>query len=97
MKNALDSHMLSKHISEKMYQCDICNRTFALPISLRVHLRTHTGEKPYACVVCGRVFAQLCQAKKHMETHLKLDAKKCETKLSLSASNERLDQSLPVQ
>lgn len=31
------------------YQCDVCQKTFAVPARLIRHYRTHTGERPFEC------------------------------------------------
>ena len=49
------------HTKEKPYQCEHCQKYFAVNSSLHVkgHVRTYTKEKPYLCEYCGKVFRQL--------------------------------------
>ena len=43
-------------------------KRFALPKTLRVHLRQHSGERPYLCPVCGDTFVQNATLKSHMRS-----------------------------
>jgi uncharacterized Zn-finger protein len=47
--------------------CDVCNRTFANPFSLRRHHMTHSGAKPFVCEICNWAFSEACKLKKHMK------------------------------
>ncbi|KAG6046851.1 hypothetical protein E4U39_000974 [Claviceps sp. Clav50 group G5] len=49
------------------YMCQICNKTFSRPSSLRIHSHSHTGEKPYKCSRpgCGKAFSVRSNMKRH--------------------------------
>ncbi|XP_065577782.1 protein krueppel-like isoform X2 [Artemia franciscana] len=53
---------------DKVFSCNICNRTFGYKHVLQNHERTHTGEKPFACNQCGKRFTR----DHHLKTHLRL-------------------------
>lgn len=49
------------------YICDICNKVFTRPSSLRIHSHSHTGERPFKCphTGCGKAFSVLSNYKRH--------------------------------
>lgn len=59
----------SKAKEEKLYQCEMCTKSFANHNSLETHKRTHTGSMPYSCIVCSRQFKQSSHLYSHMFTH----------------------------
>ncbi|XP_070535725.1 uncharacterized protein [Ptychodera flava] len=50
-------------------QCNICDKTYARPSTLRIHLRTHSDEQPYQCQTCAKTFSQAANLTAHMRTH----------------------------
>ncbi|XP_053663345.1 zinc finger protein 845-like [Anopheles marshallii] len=60
---------LSKNGTEKRFQCDICNRFYATPVTLKVHRLLHTTGKTELCDVCGARFKTRGQLKIHRRVH----------------------------
>ena len=50
---------------EKPYKCDMCEKEFARPSSLKVHKRTHSCDRPYVCAICGASFADNSNLHRH--------------------------------
>ena len=55
--------------SEKLYPCEICEKTFASYDSLKVHGRFHSGEKPYSCSYCDKKFTTSGNLNGHKRIH----------------------------
>ena len=49
-------------------KCDICDKTFTQPQSLRTHIRTvHLKHLPHVCTYCDKSFGDRTQLKKHIQ------------------------------
>ncbi|KAI0211170.1 hypothetical protein LSAT2_004019 [Lamellibrachia satsuma] len=49
--------------------CNLCDKTFHKPASLRQHMYQHTGEKPHICHECGSCFSQHSSLNRHKQLH----------------------------
>ncbi|KAG5666774.1 hypothetical protein PVAND_014784 [Polypedilum vanderplanki] len=54
---------------DKIFTCQICNRSFGYKHVLQNHERTHTGEKPFECSECHKRFTRDHHLKTHMRLH----------------------------
>ena len=63
----------------KIFQCDICAKTFKYNANLKMHHRSHTGEKPFECQTCNKAFSQLHHLKTHERIHTGEKPFECKT------------------
>ncbi|KAM8715524.1 hypothetical protein ACLKA7_002557 [Drosophila subpalustris] len=59
------------------YQCNVCQKTFAVPARLIRHYRTHTGERPFECEFCHKLFSVKENLQVHRRIHTKERPYKC--------------------
>ncbi|PNF28674.1 hypothetical protein B7P43_G08235 [Cryptotermes secundus] len=55
------------HSREKLFCCDICEKSFSQQSHLKTHQHIHSGEKPFICDVCNKSFSNL---KRHQHLHV---------------------------
>ncbi|XP_017854747.2 LOW QUALITY PROTEIN: Krueppel homolog 1 [Drosophila busckii] len=60
------------------YQCNVCQKTFAVPARLIRHYRTHTGERPFECEFCHKLFSVKENLQVHRRIHTKERPYKCD-------------------
>ncbi|XP_055389376.1 Krueppel homolog 1-like [Condylostylus longicornis] len=60
------------------YQCNVCQKTFAVPARLIRHYRTHTGERPFECEFCHKMFSVKENLQVHRRIHTKERPYKCD-------------------
>lgn len=63
---------------QRVFKCDICNKTFKYNSDLSRHRRSHTGEKPYECGPCGRAFTHSSNLILHQRIHTGNKPFKCD-------------------
>lgn len=54
---------------DRVFRCNICDRSFGYKHVLQNHERTHTGEKPFQCTECNKRFTRDHHLKTHMRLH----------------------------
>ncbi|XP_076434919.1 uncharacterized protein LOC143274849 [Babylonia areolata] len=71
-KGFLYSSNLTSHVKrhgDKSFQCEECDKTFALSVNYEAHMRFHSGIKPYSCEVCGKSFSWSGGYHRHQRIH----------------------------
>lgn len=63
-------HLHRDTVPSESYICDLCQKQFQSPSTLRMHMRSHVGGKPYHCKTCGKSFSISGNLEKHERTHL---------------------------
>ncbi|XP_046575105.1 zinc finger protein 235-like [Haliotis rubra] len=53
----------------KVYPCDMCDKTYVSQTTLKTHMRVHSGEKSFSCPFCDKMFLYEGNMKTHVRTH----------------------------
>ncbi|KAJ4425570.1 hypothetical protein ANN_27765 [Periplaneta americana] len=56
-------------VSDNSIKCNICNKVFGTPQSLKLHYHIHTKKKLFKCDICGISLLKLSDVKKHALVH----------------------------
>lgn len=64
----LKTHILT-HVTERLFICTICDKSYKTLMSLRNHKEIHEKDKSFCCTECGKLFLKLSTLKKHMYSH----------------------------
>lgn len=62
----VDTHV-QRISTRRRYMCEICNKTFSRPSTVRIHGRSHSGEQPFHCQQpkCDRAFSVRSNMRHH--------------------------------
>lgn len=60
-----DNEYIEKILTEVLFQCEFCNRTYSEKNQLLIHQRKHTTSKNYECSSCFSVFDSYATAVQH--------------------------------
>ena len=59
-------HMYS-HMKEKLFKCDVCQKTFKYPEQLKKHKFIHMAGEKLKCESCEKLFPRRADLEKHMQ------------------------------
>ena len=58
-----------KHTTDKLYECDVCHKTFRYPCLLTRHKVVHTAVKRFTCDICNKAFTHSSDLTRHKHLH----------------------------
>ncbi|XP_043656329.1 zinc finger protein 628 [Drosophila teissieri] len=64
-------------VTPKLWECDVCSKSFTTKYFLKKHKRLHTGEMPYTCEICARTFTFQQSYHKHLLYHSEVKPHVC--------------------
>ncbi|KAF8508751.1 hypothetical protein JB92DRAFT_571668 [Gautieria morchelliformis] len=53
--------------NRKRHACELCDKAFDRPSTLKTHLLVHTGITPFSCHICGRRFGVQSNCNRHIK------------------------------
>ena len=65
-------HACEKRLVEKVYKCDVCDKSFELATSFTSHMDIYANVKPHRCRVCVKRFRDLDEMKEQEKCHEKV-------------------------
>jgi len=66
---SMKRHVKHVHEKERLFECTVCSKSFAINAGLQRHMLSHTGEKPFGCNECKQRFTQASSLKAHLLIH----------------------------
>ncbi|RWS13906.1 PR domain zinc finger protein 10-like protein [Dinothrombium tinctorium] len=75
-QNENNCDRLLTNVEQPQYKCDICQKVFPRPYSLRRHKIMHSGEKKFKCSTCGMCFSDVYNRNRHAKRHAKNNPRK---------------------
>ncbi|KAK2712582.1 hypothetical protein QYM36_011312, partial [Artemia franciscana] len=85
LRGSLNDHMKmhlrkeSRQTPEKLFECQICNKTLATRRSYTSHVKRHTQPKTHGCTFCQKSFYTQSMLIEHMRTHTGEKPLECQT------------------
>lgn len=78
LKSNIRKHIRSFHNNERLYNCDVCEKSFFEIGTLKSHQVTHLDERPFICDFenCGKTFKSNENLKCHKYWHIPIDERK---------------------
>ncbi|KAH8294823.1 hypothetical protein KR018_003381 [Drosophila ironensis] len=67
----------ASNATPKLWECDVCSKSFTTKYFLKKHKRLHTGEMPYTCEICARTFTFQQSYHKHLLYHSEVKPHVC--------------------
>ncbi|XP_060562742.1 uncharacterized protein LOC132722291 [Ruditapes philippinarum] len=65
-------------VTNQLYDCYVCNRSFTLLNSLKVHMRSHSDERTISCHLCDKKFRHKSTLMRHLKVHSGIKTHSCD-------------------
>ena len=77
-KQALDKHIKTVHLGEKIFQCHYCDNWYSQSGNLKVHIETvHEKKKAFWCEICQKGISAKRAYEDHLASHSEKKEKIC--------------------